>query len=326
MNQEHKTIQNELENSDFTLDNNFLDAFYDPIPKGLNKSIYLMFIILTVFNVLALVIMLYLFWYRPKRARLNIPKTNIADLWLNYAERNLKFRHHNEIIEGYTKAIQLDKENIIYNLKYYKYLAEYAVYNKLPATGRPFGHKVEETPKLSFENLIKWLTKYIELRPKKKFENDKIFTLASWFAFDLHYYKESIFYGKYSLEIKEYSISSKKDVIQLIELYYLLAGSSFKNNNKKEAIEFILIGLDISGKFNLKSGLAMGWEILGECFYKAKNYSKAKNCFLSTLKFDKRRWISFYRLYWIFKKENNILLAKKYQDKYISLQKELGPI
>ena len=322
-----QNVENTLEKNEFELDSTFLENFYDPVPRGLTKYFFITLILLTVFNVLAFLIIIYIFVYKPRKAKNDIPKDNEASKWFDYAEENLKYNHFEEIISGFRKAIELDPENTHYQLSYYNFLANYEVKNKIPTTGKPIGFNVHKINKAYYPAFKALLENIKESENNSRFEDKHFFALIRWVAFDKKKYTDCLFFGKYSLEIHEFGEENKKEIQQKTELLYLLAGACASTGDNKKAIAFVIQGLNLVQKLqNLKVQIAMGLEFLGECCYKAESYQLAEKLFLQAHRYEKQRWISIYRLFLIYKKFEKEKYMQLYKRKYIQQQKEFGPI
>ena len=320
-----------LKKSSFSLDSKFLDSFFDPIPKGIGKYVFLLFIVVTVTNILALFVILIYYIFGPRKTRHARPRKDTAEEWFKYAEKCQKYSFRNEIIDGYIRALELEPDNGQILLRYNQYLVSELVHNKTPATGQPVGMKVNKQEGNSYEtftNLVdEWMTSHKgelfpnPLKPKQK---EKVFTLATWASFDNKKYDKCLKYGEYCLAINELD-QTKKGREEKIELLLLLSCSEVLQNDIEKGIEYLLQALTLASNSS-KTTQAMVWELTGEYFYENKKESSAEYCFVLAQKKDMRRWISAYRLFRWYSKQNDYKKSSLYKNRYIRMQKELSPL
>jgi tetratricopeptide (TPR) repeat protein len=328
------SIQKDLKNLElatFSLDEKFLDPFFDPLPRGINKYIIFLFLVFTLTNIFAAFLLLIYYLTGPRRTRLSIPKNNIAKDWFFYAEKCLKYSFRDEILEGYSRALELEPENGQIKLRYVQYLATETVQNKTPATGQPVGlapKKPEKNPFPEYKELLQaWKDTHpneIFTNPLKVSKKEQIFALGAWLAFDTKNYTDCVTFGNYSLEIGEFS-KSKKDLEKHIELLLVLSTASIMQKKIQQGINYAVKALELSQK-NHKGLEAMTWELLGEYFYKNNKDYSAENCFLKAQKLNHQRWISAYRLYKIYTKRHDESKSSLYKHRYMRMQKELAPL
>ena len=320
-----------LKKSSFTLDSKFLNSFFDPIPKSIAKYVFLLFIVFTLTNIMAAFVLVIYYFLGPRKTKHSRPRQDSARNWFMYAERCLKYSFRDEIKEGYTRALELEPENGQIQLRYNQYLVTEQVHNKVPATGQPVGikkTKVEKNPYDSFKSLlVEWRSSHPDElfpNPIKPQKNEKIFTLATWSAFDNKRYNDCISFGEYSLKIQELG-NSKKDREEKAELLLLLACSQILQKNISLGIDYTTQAIVIAGKLE-KPLQAMTWELLGECFHQDKRDATAEQCYLQAQKKDIKRWISAYRLFRWYTKQNDFKKSSLYKSRYIRMQKELSPL
>ncbi len=320
-----------LRKSSFSLQDKFLDPFFDPLPKGIGKYIFFLFIVFTVTNIFAAVVILFWYLSGPRKARKSTPRKDTAEEWFWYAERCLKFSYKNEVKVGYERALELEPDNGQILLRYNQFIASEFVQNKTPATGKPVGLNKEikaDNPYKSFKELLEG---WKESHPNETFRNpidpkkiEHIFALASWLAFDTNNFDDCITFGEYSLEIAEFT-DSKKDREEKIELLLLLSAASINQQHQKKGLSHVQQAFSLATKFN-KQLEAMAWELLGECFNQNKQEKTAEYCYLRAQKKDVRRWISAYRLFRYYAKVKDHRKSSFYKSRYVSMQKQLAPL
>ena len=320
-----------LQKSSISLQEKFLDPFFDPLPKGIGKMIFLLFIVFTLTNILAVVVILFYYLTGPRKTRKSAPRKDTAEEWFLYAEKCLKYSFIDEIQEGYQRALELEPENGQIQLRYYQFLASEFVQNKVPATGQPVGlqKKIKaENPYKKYKELI---LGWKEIHPNETFRNplkpqkiEQAFALAAWIAFDTKNFSDSITFGEYSLALGEFT-ESKKDEERKIELLILLSCAKILEKNQKDGIKYLIQASTLAHK-SFKQLEAMIWELLGECFNENKQEKSAEYCYLLAQKKDSRRWISAYRLFRYYAKIKDHQKSSYYKSRYVAMQKELSPL
>ena len=320
-----------LKKSSFTLQEKFLDPFFDPLPKGIGKYVFLLFIVFTITNIFAAFVLLIYYLRGPRRARKSRPRKDIAEEWFWFAERCLKYSYKPEIMEGYTRALELEPENGQILLRYNQFLASEFVQNKTPATGKPVG--IIKTVKADnpYKNFKELLDGWRSSHPNEVFHNpikpkkiEHLYSLGAWLAFDTKNFTDCIEFAEYSLTIGEFT-DSKKDKEEKIELLILLSCALIIQQKQNESLTYLLQAFSLSTEFN-KSMEAMAWELLGECFRENKKEKTAEYCYVLAQKKDSRRWISAYRLFRYYAKMKDHQKSSFYKSRYVAMQKELAPL
>lgn len=320
-----------LQKSSFTLKEKFLDPFFDPLPKGIAKYIFILFIVFTLTNVLAAFVLIFWYLTGPRGTKKSRPRKDTAEEWFWYAERCLKYTYENEILEGYTRALELEPENGQIKLRYNQFLASEFVQNKVPATGQPVGLQKSDKADNPYKNYKELITGWKESHPNETFRNplkpkniEQVFALASWLAFDTKKFTDCIAFGEYSLEIGEFT-ESKKDQEKKIELLILLSCAQILEKNQKEGVKDLIQASTLAHK-SFKKLEAMIWELFGECFHENNQDKTAEYCYLLAQKKDNRRWISAYRLFRYYSKIKDYRKSSYYKNRYVAMQKELSPL
>lgn len=320
-----------LANSSFTLQNNFLEAFFDPLPKGLTKYVLLLFIVFTLTNILAGFALLIYYLTGPRKTRKSIPKHNSAKEWFLYAERCLKYGYTNEIIEGYTKALNLEPDNGQILLRYKQYLASEFVHNKTPVQGEPIGKSSKKRSEDPYEDYKKLLLEWKTTNPDEPFPNplkpsnkEKIYSIGAWLAYDTKHYSDCVEFGEYSIQIGEHT-GSTKDITEKLELYLLLSCALVTQSEIAEGVRYLRQSLELSSQVK-EDTQAMVWELAGEYFNSNKQQSVAESCYLLAQQNDEKRWISAYRLFRYYAKLNDQRKSSFYKNRYVRMQKELSPL
>ena len=320
-----------LSDSSFSLQEDFLQAFFDPIPKSILKWILLLFLVFTITNILAFTVLVIYYLTGPRRTRKSRPKKDSAKEWFLYAERCLKYDYTDEILEGYTKALELEPDNGQILLRYKQFLASEFVHNKVPVQGEPIGKiskKKSEDPYEEYKNLLnEWKTTHPEelfpnpIKPTKK---EKIYSIGAWLAYDTKHYSDCVDLGEYSLQIDECS-DSKKDTAEKLELYLLLSCALLTQGNITKGVDYLHQALEQSGQVK-KDSQAMIWELAGEYFNSTKQTAVAEKCYLLAQKKDENRWISAYRLFRYYARLNDQKKSSLYKSRYMRMQRELSPL
>lgn len=320
-----------LKKSSFSLDNKFLDSFFDPIPRGIGKFVFLAFIVILITNIIAIIVLVTYYIFGPWKTKKSRPRDNSAEDWFIYAEKCMKYSFRDEIIEGYTKALELDPDNGQIQLRYNQYLVSELVHNKAPTTGQPVGMKKVKQQQDPYDTFSKLLDEWKSVHMGKLFPNplksskkEKIYSLATWSAFDNKKYDDCLKYGQYSFEINEFN-ESKKEIEQKIELLLLLSCTKIIQKDNEQGINYLLQAMNLAN-LSSKNIQAMTWELAGECFHMDKRETVAEYCFLLAQQKDIHRWISAYRLFRWYSKQNDNKKSTFYKDRYVRMQKELFPL
>lgn len=320
-----------LQKSSFSLQEKFLDPFFDPLPKGIGKTIFLLFIIFTFTNILAFVVILIYYITGPRKTKKSIPRKNTAEEWFFYAEKCLKYSFNDEILDAYKRALKLEPDNGQIQLRYNQFLASEYVQNKTPATGQPVGIQKKIKADNPYKDYKELLNGWKEAHPDESIRNpikpkkvEQSFALAAWLAFDTKHYSDCIEFGEYSIKVGEFN-DTKKDNEKKIELLILLSTAKILEKNQKEGLGYLIQASTLSYK-SFKPLEAMTWELLGECFNENKQEKAAEYCYLLAQKKDSKRWISAYRLFRYYARIKEHQKSSFYKSRYIAMQKELSPL
>ena len=320
-----------LKKSSFNLQEKFIDPFFDPLPKGIGKYIFILFIVITITNIFAALVLFVWYLNGPRKTRRSTPRNDTAEEWFWYAERCLKYSYKPEIVAGYSRALELEPENGQILLRYNQFLASEFVQNKTPATGQPIGVVKTinaENPYNTFKELLDgWRTSHpneVFPNPIKPKKIEHLFSLGAWLAFDTKNYDDCANFIEYSLKIGEFT-DSKKDKEEKIELLILLSTALILLQKQTESLNYLQQAFSLASKFN-KQLEAMTWELLGECFNENKQEKTAEYCYLLAQKNDNRRWISAYRLFRYYAKIKDHQKSSYYKSRYVAMQKALSPL
>lgn len=314
------------------LEDSFVENHFQPLADRMPlRFIFTLVAVLVVFNLFAILALVVVYKWLPKRARENRPPPNATpEQWVGYAEKNLRYHNHGAIVEGYETALALVPDHTVGLVRYGQYLANRAIQYKPAPGGDPKGWPADVQPNKAFDLLRQGVEQWDHQNPNKPFHPplnlnkvEPIHSVLAWLAMDLRRYPLALKNAQIGLTLDEFQTSNNKK-LQDLELRIVLAVSAAQSDSWDVFFEQVQHVVQSVGR-SLHPAKAQSWELLGEVCQEAKLTLQAETCFREAVHLDRRRWISAHRLYLFYKKTNKTAEAEYYQEIYLRAQRVLRP-